>query len=99
MKATDLLEVPLFATGDTSSENRDRILRTLLRDIPGIAEVRVRESTKQRRAKVFIVLETHDLARDEAVVTRLCDLDVAMDLVPAKARGLIPADAVAFALS
>jgi hypothetical protein len=90
----------MLFTADSSTASRDRIVRELLRDIDGIAEVLVRERTRQRRAKVFVVLATHDLRRDDEIVRRLCELDdIAMDLVAATARALVPTDAKPFALS
>jgi len=93
----------MFSTGDAVlSRDSLGIVREVLRQFEGLAEVRVlsaRLRPASRRAKVFVVLGTHDVRRDARVVERLCQIpDVDFDLVPAASRGMIPDDAACIRL-
>ena len=73
-------------------------LRRLLEEaaLPGVAGVRLlpRDRRASRTAKVFFVLETHDIKRDRKIIALMSQLEaVDYDLVPANRQGLIPDDA------
>jgi hypothetical protein len=98
MLTTLRTDEPLFSTADAVlSRGGVEIVREILRQVEGIAEVRVlpaRRRPASRRAKVFVVLATHDVRRDSRVVEQLCQVpDIDFDLVPASARTMIPDDA------
>lgn len=69
-------------------------LTQIIRDIPGVGDVRLLASASRpggARHKVFIVLDTHDVDRDRHIIEILCQLDdVDIDLVPKAAAAMIP---------
>ena len=95
MQTTTRTAEPLFSNADAVLSRASlEIVREVLRDVDGVAEVRVlppRLRPASRRAKVFVVLASHDVRRDSRIVERLCQIpDIDFDLVPAAARGMIP---------
>lgn len=98
MLTTRRTDEPVFSTADpVLSRGGLEIVREVLRQVEGIAEVRVlaaKARPASRRAKVFVVLATHDVRRDGRVVELLRQIpDVDFDLVPATASSMIPDDA------
>lgn len=74
-------------------------LRRVVLDLEGVKDVRLlprKDRVKgNQRHKAFVVLQTHDIARDRRIIEIVCQLaDVDVDLVPASSEGLIPDAAV-----
>lgn len=95
MQTNRPLSEPVFSTATPMlSRGSLDIVRAILREIEGLAEVRVlpvRDRAPSNRPKLFVVLATHDVRRDSRVVERLCQLpDIDFDLVPQSARHMIP---------
>ncbi len=71
-------------------------IRRIACAIEGLREVRVldRKSRNGQRTKVFVILDTHDIDRDDRIIKLLCQLDdVDIDLVPSGAEGMVPVEA------
>lgn len=104
MDTTNLLSRPIFSTADpVLSRNGLEIVREVLRSFDGVAEIRVLPNSRRpgtERAKIFVVLATHDVRRDGRIVEILCQIpDIDFDLVPMSAREMIPDDADSLRLS
>ena len=101
---TERHAISTWSTNNTRSIKPSYDLRGTLRavvreaEISGINSVRLLPSEaryENARDKVYFVLDTHDLDRDERIVMVMIQLDgIDYDLVPISAVGLVPRDAV-----
>lgn len=89
--------------GTVTSSNADLrgLLKALFTGLDGIESIRVLASDDRYWAahdKVYFVLATHDIDRDEQIVKLMCQLAssrVDYDLVPLVSVGMVPRGAVA----
>jgi hypothetical protein len=83
--------VPSFISEQRRALDLYEFMRLYVKPIDGVAEVRILPRGAEQCPKVYVVLDTHDVRRDERIVAILSQIqEVDYDLVPRVAIGMIP---------